>query len=588
MNILFNLLSVFFDLISVLLFIPFLKVVFQEQMAYPELPEPSFSLGYAESWFNYQLVDYITLHGKSQTLLVICTAVGVAFLLKNMCRYLGMFFIAVIRNGVVRDIRNNIYEKTLRLPLSYYSDKRKGDLLARITNDVQEIEWSILSSLEIIFREPAAIIIFLITLIYISPTLSLYAFILLPVAGLVIGQIGKSLKRTSGKAQKSLGELLSVVEETLTGMRIIKAFSAEQSVKANFKIANENFTKLMIRAFRKRDLASPLSEFLGVGVMLCLVYFGGTLVLEGAEMEGEGEKFIGFLILFYRLIAPVKSFSTAFNNASKGAASTERVEEVLNAEETIPEKESPEPLESFEREISFNDVCFAYEEQLVIDHVSFKVPKGHTVALVGPSGGGKSTMADLLARFYDVTKGSIDIDGKDVRDVRVKDLRRQLGIVSQQSILFNDSVYKNILFGNKKASREDVIHAAKIANAHEFIMGLDNGYDTNIGEGGNKLSGGQKQRISIARAILKNPPIMILDEATSALDTESEALVQDALNKLMSNRTTLVIAHRLSTIQHANQILVLEGGKVSEQGTHAELVQQGGTYKRLIDLQELK
>ncbi len=587
LNVVFNLLSVLFDLFSVLLFIPFLKVVFQDEIVVPTAPTKSFSIDYYENLFNYELYQYIVAYGKPQTLMVICVSVGVAFLLKNLCRYLGMFFIAVIRNGVIKDIRNEVYGKTLRLPLSYYTDQRKGDLISRITNDVQEIEWSILSSLEILFREPAAIIIFLCSLIYISPTLSLYAFILLPVAGLVIGQIGKSLKKTSSKAQQALGNLLSVFEETLTGMRIIKAFSGEKGVTAKFKIQNEHFTKLQIRAFRKRDLASPLSEFMGVAVMLCLVYFGGTLVLEGDEMGGEGEKFIGYLILFYRLIAPVKSFSTAINNANKGAASAERIDEILDSEETIINKENATRIKDFEGKVSFENVHFAYEETEVLTDVSFDIKKGQTVALVGPSGGGKSTTADLLSRFYDVTGGSIKIDGHDVRDMHLDSLRGLLGIVSQQSILFNDTVHENILFGSKTASMDDVIAAAKVANAHEFIADLDAGYQTNIGEGGSKLSGGQKQRISIARAILKNPPILILDEATSALDTESEALVQEALNHLMETRTTLVIAHRLSTIKNADLILVLDQGKVVERGTHVELISQNGIYDKLIQMQEL-
>lgn len=587
LNIFCNVLSVVFNLLSLILFIPFLRLLFGNvETTYTTVPSFAWNKEAIEQYFNYQMATFIEENSELEALFMFCLAVGCLFLLKNLFRYLAMFFIAVIRNGVVRDIRNKVYNKILILPLSYYSEEKKGDIIARITNDVQEIEWSIMSSLEILFREPLAIILNLTVMVIISPQLTLFSLILLPVSGLIIGRIGKSLKKASGLVQDKMGDLLSEVEETLTGLRIIKAFNAEDSARKKFGTVNNDFKNLMIKMFRKRDLASPLNEFLGSVVMLSLVYFGGSLVL-GKDTSLNGEEFVGYIIIFSQLLNPVKSFTTGYANVQKGAASTDRVDKVIKAENVIQEKENAISIESFDDKIEYRNVHFAYEKENVLKAINVSINKGKTVALVGPSGGGKSTMADLLPRFYDTTEGELLIDGNDVKDLKIKDLRNLMGIVTQDSILFNDTIYNNIAFGAGavNTSPEQVEEAAKIANAHDFITQFEKGYQTNIGDRGDKLSGGQKQRISIARAILKNPPVLILDEATSALDTESEMLVQEALYKLMENRTSLVIAHRLSTIQHADEILVMQQGEIVERGSHDELINKNGVYKKLSDLQ---
>jgi subfamily B ATP-binding cassette protein MsbA len=497
---------------------------------------------------------------------------------------LAKFFLASIRSGVVRDIREQVYKKILVLPLSFYSEEKKGDIISRITGDVQEVEWSIMNSLEMVFRDPISIVLSLVFMVTINAELTLFSFILLPISGLIIGKIGKSLKRTSSKLQIRMGELLSNVEETLGGLRIIKAFNAEKSANKGFQGINEIYRNTMLRMFRKRDLASPLSEFLGAVVMVILVWYGGKMVIDPA-VDFSAEEFIGYIVLFSQLLNPAKSLSTAYYNIQKGAASTERIEMVLQAENNIKDQPTSLPINTFKDSIEYKNLSFAYEKTKVLKNINLKVSKGKTVALVGQSGGGKSTLVDLLPRFYDPVEGGIMIDGKDIRDYKIKDLRALMGIVSQRSILFNDTIFNNIALGVENPSREAVIEAAKIANAHEFIEKMPEGYETNIGDGGGKLSGGQQQRISIARAVLKNPPIMILDEATSALDTESEKLVQDALYKLMENRTSIVIAHRLSTIQHADEIIVMQDGEIVERGDHDNLIAQGGVYRKLTDLQ---
>jgi subfamily B ATP-binding cassette protein MsbA len=456
--------------------------------------------------------------------------------------------------------------------------------MARMTSDVQEVEWSIMSSLEMIFREPITIIVFLTTLFIISPQLTLFILVLLPIAGYLIGQIGRSLKRTSQKGQKKMGELLALIEETISGLRIIKAFNAIFSTHERFKKENVVYTKLMVRLYRKRDLAAPLSEFLAILVIVPVLYVGGKLVLSNDTGMGAAV-FITYLGLFSQLLPPAKSFTAAFYNIQKGAASVERIQVILKAEEVILEKPDAIPVKDFKSEIEFRNVGFHYGNEPVLNNINLKVEKGKMIALVGPSGAGKTTMVDLLPRFYDCSEGQIIIDGHNVKDYVISDLRGLMGIVTQESILFNDSVYNNIAFGMKNVSEQDVIQAAKIANAHDFIMEMENGYQSNIGDRGMKLSGGQKQRISIARAVLKNPPIMILDEATSALDTESERLVQDALMKLMKNRTSVVIAHRLSTIQYSDEIIVIQKGEIVERGNHNELTAKNGVYRKLCDLQ---
>lgn len=579
-----NILHVIFHLLSILALIPFLSIIMGRADRVTERPDFELSSDYVKEMFSYQITPYIEDFGVEGALFYICILIAILFFLKNLFRYFAKFFLASIRSGVVRDIRAQVFKKILALPLSFYSEEKKGDIISRITGDVQEIEWSIMNSLEMVFRDPISIVMSLIFMLTLNAELTLFAFILLPISGVIIGKIGKSLKRTSSKLQIRMGELLSTVEETLGGLRILKAFNAEESADKKFTGINTIYRNTMLRMFRKRDLASPASEFLGALVMVILVWYGGKMVVD-ESIDFSAEEFLGYIAMFSQLLNPAKSLSTAYYNIQKGAASTERIEKILQAENKIKDKPNALPIKSFENSIEYRNLSFAYEETKVLKNINIKVSKGKTVALVGQSGGGKSTLVDLLPRFYDPIEGGVFIDDKDIREYKIKDLRNLMGIVSQRSILFNDSVFNNIALGVENPDREAVIEAAKIANAHEFIENLPNGYDTNIGDGGGKLSGGQQQRISIARAVLKNPPIMILDEATSALDTESEKLVQDALYKLMENRTSIVIAHRLSTIQHADEIIVMQEGEVVERGNHDNLIAQGGVYKKLTDLQ---
>ena len=585
-NIFSNILSVIFELLSVMLFIPFLNLLFNQESSIPVTSEPTFSFtkDYIEAYYNYTLGQMVAENDKVAALLFVCILVGILFFFKNVFRYLALYYISVLRTGVVRDLRRKLHQKTLDLPLSYYSEQRKGDIMSRMTSDVQEVEWSILNSLELMFREPIAVTLSVIVLVVMNPELTLFAMILLPVSGLIIGQLGKSLKRSSTKVQDMMGAILSSIEETLGGLRIIKAFNAEEHVSNKFDELNNSHTELTLKMARKRDSASPMSEFLGTTVMVALAYFGGSLVLEGDSTFSGGE-FFGYIIVFARLLSPVKAFSTAYAIVLKGAASADRIEEVLSAKNEITDIKNPKVVKQFSKAITYKNVEFSYENNPVLKDVNITIEKGKTIALVGESGGGKSTFADLLPRFYDLEKGEILIDGINIKEISLKNLRGLMGIVTQESILFNDTIINNIALGTENATKEQIIEAAKIANAHDFILEMENGYETNIGDRGGKLSGGQRQRLSIARAVLKNPPILILDEATSALDTESEKLVQDALFKLMENRTSIVIAHRLSTIQHADEIIVLQKGKIVERGTHSDLLKQAGVYKKLSDLQ---
>jgi len=592
-NIIFNILSVVFGLFTLMAILPFLDLLLNKSTAeYSTIiakgkPILGMSVKSLTDYFNYEFSTVIIDSGKMRALVWICIVGAIIFFFKALFRYLGMFFLAPIRNGVVKDLRNSIYKKSLDLPLSYYSDERKGDIMSRITSDVQEVEWSVMSSLEMIFRDPINIIILLGVLIYVSPQLTLVVFILLPIAALLISVIGKSLKRSSSRAKVQLGLLFSIMEETLGGLRIIKGFNAEKSMKGKFAEVNENYSQQMIHTYRKVDLASPVSEFVSSAIMMVLIYFGGKLVL-GAGATLDGKTFIFYVLTFSQVITPAKTLTGAYSNIQKGLASMERINKILLAENTLRDSENPKTLEPFKNGIEYKNVSFAYirgGEGYALRNINLKIPKGKSVALVGQSGSGKTTLADLLPRFYEPTSGAVLIDGVDTREVRMHDLRNLMGIVSQESILFNDTVHNNIAFGMENASRESVIEAAKVANAHDFIMEMPDGYDTNIGDRGGKMSGGQRQRISIARAVLKNPPILILDEATSALDTGSERLVQEALNNLMLNRTSVIIAHRLSTIQHADEIVVLQKGEIIERGTHGELLNKNGAYKRLYDLQ---
>jgi ATP-binding cassette, subfamily B, bacterial MsbA len=587
LNIFFNILSVVFGIFSIAMLFPFLQVLFDpSDCNCPErIPSsPSASL-YAN--VNDYLDHIVMTKGKIEALTLICIFIITTVLLKNLCRYLAMYFLAPIRNGVVRDLRNKLFNKTLDLHLGYYSEERKGDILSRMTADAQEVEWSIMSSLEMLFREPMTILVSLAVMVYISPQLTLFAFILLPLSGIFIARIGKSLRRSSQRGKERMGTLMSIMDETLSGLRIIKAFNAEKFVRDKFQHENDAYTREMVGMYRKGDLSSPLSEFLGVSAFVVILYFGGRLVL-GEEPMLSGAEFITYIGIFSQLINPAKAFTTAYYNVQKGMASSDRINKVLDTEVLIKETQHARSISAFSREIEYSNVSFAYtrgDKGYVLKNINLKIPKGKTIALVGQSGSGKSTMADLLPRFYDPSEGEILIDSNSIRNYKIGDLRGLMGIVSQEAILFNDTVYNNIAFGMPDATIEEVTAAAKIANAHEFISQMPNGYYTNIGDRGGKLSGGQRQRLSIARAVLKNPPILILDEATSALDTESERLVQDALNKLMRNRTTVVIAHRLSTIQHADEIIVLHHGEIIERGTHSELLRVSGTYRKLYELQ---
>lgn len=586
LNILFNIISVAFSLVSFAAVIPVLNILFKLEK--PLLVQPEFAWNFKalKESFYYQIGILIDQYGELTTLAYICGVIVVVFLLKNLFRYLAMYYIAEVRNGVVRDIRNALYHKILILPLSYYSEKKKGDIISRMTTDVQEVEWSVLSSLEMLFRDPVTIISYLVALFMMNSELTLMVMVLLPVSGLLIGRIGRSLKRTSAKGQIKMGELLSNIEETISGLRNIKAFNAIDWANNNFRETNFKYNRLMVKLFRKRDLASPLSEFLGIAVSVFVIWYGGRIILSpGSSMDAA--IFIVYITVFSQIINPIKALSTAVYNVQKGAASIERIEQILSAEEVIVESENALPIREFKEQIEYRGVWFRYEQEDVLKNINLTIPKGKSIALVGSSGSGKSTMADLLPRFYDTTKGDILIDGTPIRNFIISDVRGLMGIVSQETILFNATVFENIAFGMQNVTLDDIIAAAKVANAHEFIMEMPEGYDTNIGDRGIKMSGGQRQRISIARAVLRNPPVMILDEATSALDTESERLVQDALVNLMQSRTSLVIAHRLSTVQHADEIIVLQRGEIVERGTHTELMARQGVYKRLRDLQSV-
>lgn len=585
-----NLLYVIFNLLSLALFVPFLQVIFNENRATEVLHEPVYNgsftgfFQYAGEWYNYEM-NLMSQSDPKGALLFVCITVLIAFFFKNIFRYGAIWFQSQLRMSVVRDIRDKLFEKAMRLPISYYTDERRGDLMARMQSDVGEIENAVVSMLELFFREPVAIAINLGALLYWSPQLTLFSLILLPVSALAISIIGKSLKRTAKQGQEQMGILFSTMDESLGGIRIIKAFNAMSQMISKFKGENLRHQKLITKAFRKRDLSSPLNEILGSAVMITIVWYGGTLVLDKSTSGFTSSEFMGFIIVFSQLLRPIQGVANSLANLNKAKASQDRINEILNADEKIFETEHPKHISTVQSGIHYEHVNFKYKDDPVLKDVSFSIPAGKTIALVGESGSGKSTIADLLPRFYDIKEGSIKIDDIDIRDLAIHDLRQLIGIVSQESILFNASVKENIAFGMPGASMKDIINAAIIANAHDFIMSLENGYETNIGERGNKLSGGQKQRVSIARAVLKNPPVLILDEATSALDTESEQLVQNALEHLMKDRTSLVIAHRLSTIQRADEILVLSKGEIIERGKHEELLAKKGMYYRLSSLQ---
>lgn len=567
---------------------PLLQVIFKKGTenitVEPEFEGLTNAGAYFKDYMNYVITD-IAGEDKSKALIAVIILVIVVFLLKNIFNYLAMYFITFLRNGVLKDIRNELYDKTISLPLAYFSEKRKGDVMARLGTDVLEIQHSFLSILELLFREPLTIIFTIIFMLTISVKLTLFVFIFIPISGFLISVIGKSLKRRSDKVQKEQGYFLSLLEETLGGLRIIKGFNAEEKFNEKFQESTYRFNKFSNSLLNRTNLAKPTSEFLGIAVIAVLLWFGGTLVL--VEKSLDGEDFLAFMGLAYNILTPAKALSKASYNVKKGNAAAERVLEIIETENPLTDKEDASEIKGFESDILFDNISFKYENNLVLKDFTLNIIKGKTVALVGQSGSGKSTLANLLTRFYDINSGQILIDGIDIRDITKKSLRDQLGIVTQDAILFNDTVKNNVLLGCDNSSDDDVVQALKIANAYEFVKELPNGIETNIGDSGNKLSGGQKQRLSIARAVLKNPPIMILDEATSALDTESEQLVQKALEQLMENRTSLVIAHRLSTIQKADIIVVMQKGKIVEQGKHAELLTKKGVYFKLVNMQSL-
>ncbi len=583
-NVIFNIIVILFSLVSFGALIPILQILFEMSKPVTSAPPFAFNQDSIMQNINFYISELIAKYSEITVLAYICILLVALYFLKNLFRYFAMYFIAVLRNGVVKDLRNAIYLKALILPLSYFNEQRKGDIIQRITGDVQEVEWSILQMIEIIFRQPITLLAYLIFLFILSPQLTVFVLIVLPISGFLIGRIGRSLRRTSDKVQSKMGSLVSLIEETISGLRIIKAFNAIEFSYANFAKTNSEYAKVATRMIRKRDLASPLSEFLGIMVTAIILWYGGRLILSD-DHSLDATLFLVYLGVFSQLLPPAKDISQAAAYIQKGASSLERIDHILDAEEIIVEKANPIHISDLELSIEYRNVAFSYNTEPVLKNINLVIPKGRTVALVGPSGGGKSTMVDLLPRFYDITGGQLLIDGIDVRDIAISDVRGLMGIVNQETILFNGSVYDNISFGMKDVTLEKVISAAKVANAHEFIERLDKGYDTNIGDRGLKLSGGQRQRISIARAVLKNPPVLILDEATSALDTESERLVQDALVKLMENRTSVVIAHRLSTIQHADEIIVLNAGQIVQRGNHHELIAVEGIYKKLCEMQ---
>ena len=579
---LFTLLSILFSIVSIGMLMPFLQLIFTGS----QTPITAGSSNPVIQSVNDFLYNSTKANGKITTLGFICLLMVSFIILKNIFLYLSYYILNPLKNKIVNQLREDLYDKVLRLPIGFFNEKRKGDLMSRMTNDVGEVEGSVVGTLEGWIRDPMTIIVTLTVLFLISVQLTLFILILIPVLGLVIGRITRSLKKHSQQVAQKYGEALSTLDETLGGLRVIKAFNIEKLLRGKFFRTNEELLSAKNSIGYRRDLASPLSEVLGVILFTAVLYYGGRLVLKGELLEASA--FLGFLGIFYNIINPAKSLSTSFSNMRKGAAAINRIEEILNTPITVDDNPNGKQLHNFTDKIEFRNVSFAYDDAVILDNINFTVAKGKTVALVGSSGAGKSTLADLVPRFHDVTGGEVLIDGINIKEYSLQSVRSQMSIVTQEPILFNDTIGNNIGLGQQGATEEQIIEAAKIANAHEFIIKKEGGYKSNIGDRGTKISGGERQRLTIARAVLKNPPILILDEATSSLDTESERLVQDAINNMMQNRTSIVIAHRLSTIRHADEIIVLQKGKIVERGNHEELLAQNGFYKKLVEMQEVR
>ena len=584
LNLISNLLYSVFSLFSLAMVTPFLLVLFEKVTIVAQKPVFAWNAEALKNYFFYQMNNIMGSNGKFQALLFVAIVYVIFSLLSNLFRYLGMFFMSPLRNGVVRDIRSEVYQKLLILPLSFYSKIKTGDIMSRVSSDVQEVEWSIMSTIQLLLREPLMIIIFVIALVMISVKLTLFAMILLPLSGWLISFVGKKIKQRSSLGQQALGEISSVFEESISGLRIIKGFNAINWATNKFKRQNNAYTRTMNSVFRNSELAGPMTEVLGISTLLIVVWFGGNQVLQNPDTL-SAEVLIMFVLLFARIISPAQSFISATYSIQKGIAAGNRIFEILDLEEIIIEKNNPISIPYFQHTIEFKRVCFNYDTDPILNNINLVVNKGQTIAIVGASGAGKSTMMDLLPRFYDVTSGELLIDGVDIRNYKISDVRALMGIVNQDVTLFNDTIYNNIAFGLPNITVQEVEIASANANAHEFIMEMPEGYQTIIGDRGARLSGGQRQRISIARALLKKPDIFIFDEATSALDTESEKIVQDAIDKMMNERTTFIIAHRLSTIRKADTIIVLESGIIAEIGSHEQLMQKNGKYRNMVDKQ---